>query len=167
MPRAVLPVFATFAAAAAGALGSVDSGELYAQLDKPGWAPPASLFSPVWSILYILMALSAVLLLRRAGRRSTGAALPLFAAQLALNALWPWLFFRWRLGGGALVEIVALLVVLALTVRAFARIDRTAAALLLPYLGWVGFATALTWSVWRRNPDLLAAVTETARLTST
>jgi tryptophan-rich sensory protein len=113
------------------------------------------------------MALSAVLLLRRAGRRSTGAALPLFAAQLALNALWPWLFFRWRLGGGALVEIVALLVVLALTVRAFARIDRTAAALLLPYLGWVGFATALTWSVWRRNPDLLAAVTETARLTST
>jgi tryptophan-rich sensory protein len=108
-----------------------------------------------------------VLVVRRAGRRSTGAALPLFYLQLALNALWPWVFFRWRLGAVSLAEIVALLVVLALTVAAFARVHRGAAVLLLPYLAWVGYATALTWSVWRRNPEVLAVVTGVAGLTST
>lgn len=167
MPRAVLPVLGTIAAAALGALGSRSSGELYAQLDKPGWAPPAAAFGPVWTLLYILMAIAAVLVVRRAGRRTTGAAMPLFSAQLALNALWPWLFFHWRLGGAAMVEIVLLLVVLLLTAAAFAKVHRLAAALLLPYVAWVGLATALTWSVWRRNPELLAAVTDAVRLMST
>lgn len=155
-PRAAFAVLATLVAALLGALGSVRSGELYQQLDKPAWAPPASVFSPVWGILYVLMAVAAVLVIRRAGRRTTQGALPLFTAQLALNALWPWLFFRWRLGGVALAEIVALVVVLVLTVLSFARIHRGAAALLLPYLVWVAYATALTWSVWQRNPALLA-----------
>lgn len=79
----------------------------------------------------------------------------LFGIQLALNALWPWLFFVWRQGAVSAVEIVGLLVVLVLTILAFARVHRVAAALLLPYLAWVGFATTLTWSVWRRNPGLL------------
>lgn len=166
MPRAVLPVLATLAAAVVGSLGSNRSGELYQQLDKPGWAPPGSVFGPAWTVLYVLMAVAAVLVVRRAGRRTTGAAMPLFYAQLALNALWPWLFFRWRLGGAALVEIVVLLVALLLTVAAFARIHRLAAALLLPYLAWVGYATALTWSVWRRNPELLAAVADALGLMS-
>jgi benzodiazapine receptor len=165
-PRAVFAILATLAAAVLAAMGSTRSGELYQQLDKPPWAPPASAFSPVWTVLYILMALAAVLVVRRAGRRTTQGALLLFTAQLALNALWPWLFFRWRLGGAALVDIVALLVVLSLTVPAFARLHRKAAALLLPYLLWVAYATALTWSVWRRNPALLA-VTDVLHLTST
>jgi translocator protein len=165
-PRAVFATIATLAAALLAGLGSVRSGELYQQLDKPTWAPPPSAFSPVWALLYILMGLAVLLLVRRAGRRTTRGALSLYVAQLALNALWPWLFFRWRLGGAALVEIVALLVVLSLTVPAFARIHRTAAALLLPYLLWVAYATALTWSVWRRNPTLLA-VTGALHLTST
>ena len=159
MGRAVLPVLGTLAAALLGGLGSVRSGELYQQLDKPAWAPPGFLFGPVWTVLYVLMGLAALLVVRRAGERGTGGAMPLFVTQLALNALWPWLFFRWRLGGVAVVEIVALLVVLLLTVLAFARIHRWAAALLLPYLAWVAYATALSWSVWRRNPELLAAVT--------
>ena len=167
MPSAVIPVVATLAAALLGGWGSVSSSELYLQLDKPGWAPPGSVFGPVWTILYILMAVAAVLVVLRAGRRSTGGALPLFYLQLGLNALWPWLFFRWRLGALSLTEIVILLVVLLFTVIAFARIHRVAAVLLLPYLAWVGYATALTWSVWRRNPDVLGAVTRAARSMST
>ena len=155
MLRLALPIIATLAAAIIGGLGSVRSGELYAQLDKPEWAPPASVFGPMWTVLYVLMAIAAVLVVRRAGWPGARPAMVLFGIQLAFNALWPWLFFAWRLGAVSLVEIVALFVVLVLTILAFARVHRVAAALLLPYLAWVGFATALTWSVWRRNPGLL------------
>ena len=155
MLRVALPVIATLAAAIIGGLGSVRSGELYAQLDRPEWAPPASVFGPMWTVLYVLMAVAAVLVVRRAGWPGARPAMVLFGIQLALNALWPWLFFAWRLGAVSLVEIVGLFVVLVLTILAFARVHRVAAALLLPYLAWVGFATALTWSVWRRNPGLL------------
>lgn len=154
--RTALPVLGTLAAALIGGLGSARSGELYQQLDKPGWAPPGSVFGPMWTALYILMAIAVVLVIRRAGWPGARRAMTLFGAQLALNALWPWLFFVWRRGGLALGEIVVLWVVLALTVVAFARIHRIAAALLLPYLAWVTLATALTWAVWRRNPELLA-----------
>lgn len=155
--RVALPVLGTLAAALLAGWGSVRSGEFYAQLDKPGWAPPGSLFGPVWTILYIMMGIAAVLVVRRAGWSAARPAMTLFGAQLALNALWPWLFFKWRLGGVSLAEIVALWVVLLLTLLAFRRIHRLAAALLLPYLLWVTYATALTYSVWRRNPELLAA----------
>ncbi len=156
MLRLALPVIATFAAALIGGLGSVRSREFYAQLTKPEWAPPAGVFGPMWTALYVLMALAAVLVVRRAGWPGARPAMVLFGGQLVLNALWPWLFFAWRLGAVSVIEIVALLVVLVLTILAFARVHRVAAALLLPYLAWVGFATALTWSVWRRNPGLLA-----------
>jgi tryptophan-rich sensory protein len=156
--RAALAVLGTLAAALVGGLGSVRSGELYAQLEKPGWAPPGSVFGPVWTVLYVLMAVAAVLVLRRAGWPGAREAMMLFGAQLALNALWPWLFFRWRLGAVSLAEILALWVVLLLTVLAFGRVHRVAAALLLPYLAWVSYAAALTWAVWRRNPELLSAV---------
>lgn len=154
--RVSLPVLGTLAAALLASWGSVRSGEFYAQLDKPGWAPPGSLFGPVWTLLYILMAIAAVLVVRRAGWPASRPAMTLYGAQLALNALWPWLFFTWRLGGVSLAEIVALWVVLLLTVLAFGRIHRVAAALLLPYLAWLTYAAALTYSVWRRNPELLA-----------
>ena len=153
--RLALPVIATLAAAIIGGLGSVRSGEFYARLDKPEWAPPASVFGPMWTVLYVLMAVAAVLVVRRAGWPGARPAMVLFGIQLALNALWPWLFFAWRLGAVSFAEIVGLLMVLLLTILAFARVHRVAAALLLPYLAWVGFATALTWSVWRRNPGLL------------
>jgi tryptophan-rich sensory protein len=155
MPRAVLVGVGTVATAALGGLGSVASGELYARLEKPGWAPPAGAFSPVWTALYPMIGVAAVLALRRAGWPAARPALTLFAGQLALNALWPWLFFRWRLGAVSFFEIVVLWIVLLLTVRAFGRVSRAAAALLAPYLAWVSFAAALTYSVWRRNPGLL------------
>jgi benzodiazapine receptor len=159
MPRSArlaLPVLGTFAAALLGGLGSARSAEFYAALDKPGWAPPAGLFGPVWTVLYLMIAAAGVLVALRQEEPHTRPALWLFAAQLLLNALWPWLFFEWRLGGAAFAEIVVLWVVLVRTVLEFARIRPVAAALLLPYLGWVSFAAALTWAVWRRNPGLLA-----------
>jgi translocator protein len=155
---ATFPVLGTLAAAGLGGLGSARSAEFYGRIDQPEWAPPAGVFGPVWTLLYIMMAIAAVLVLRRAGWPAARTAMTLFAAQLALNALWPWLFFHWRLGAAALAEIAVLWIVLALTIAAFARVRRVAAVLLLPYLVWVSFAAALTWAVWRRNPSLLGLV---------
>jgi tryptophan-rich sensory protein len=147
-------LLAVVAAATLGALASKDAAAFYATLDKPSWAPPAAVFGPVWSLLYALMGV-AVWLVWRLPSRSRGP-LILFGAQLAANALWSWLFFGWHQGALATWEVLLLLVLIALTMIAFWRESRLAAALLLPYLVWVGFASALTWSVWQRNPGLLS-----------
>ena len=143
---------ASFVAAALGAVATRQAPEFYAQLVRPDWAPPGWLFGPVWTLLYAMMAIAAWRVWRKAG---FGTALYLFLAQLALNALWSWLFFAWRLGGAAFGEILLLWLLIAATVAAFFRIDRLAAALLVPYLAWVSFACALTYAVWRANPQLL------------
>jgi len=143
---------ASFAAAALGAVATRQAPEFYAQLARPDWAPPGWLFGPVWTLLYALMGIAAWRVWRRAG---FGTAIHLFLAQLALNALWSWLFFAWRLGAAAFGEILLLWLLIAATVAAFFRIDRPAAALLVPYLAWVSFAAALTYAVWRANPRLL------------
>jgi tryptophan-rich sensory protein len=145
----------TFLAATAGAVASVDAGAFYSQLDKPGWAPPGWLFGPVWSVLYTLMAIAAWLVWRRVGFPQATVAISLFVSQLVANALWSWVFFAWRLGALAVVEVLVLWGLVAATVVAFGRIQRVAALLLLPYLAWVSFAAALTLAVWRRNPGLL------------
>lgn len=146
-------LLAAFAAAAVGAVASIDAAEFYAQLDKPSWAPPAWVFGPVWSVLYALMGVAAWLVWR--SPVPARGALGLFAAQLAANALWSWLFFAWRLGALAAVEVLVLLALILATVAAFWRRSRPAALLMLPYLLWVAFASLLTWSVWQRNPGLL------------
>jgi tryptophan-rich sensory protein len=141
-----------FVAAAAGAVASAGAGEFYASLQRPAWAPPASVFAPVWTALYALMGVAAWLAWRRAG---FARAHWLFIAQLVANALWTWLFFAWRQGALAFVEVLVLWVLVAATAAAFYRIRPLAAALLLPYLAWVTFAAFLTFSVWQRNPALL------------
>jgi translocator protein len=145
----------TFAAAAAGGLATANAPQFYAQLLKPDWAPPARLFGPVWSMLYFLMAVAAWQVWRVRGFASAPKTLALFMVQLAVNALWSWLFFAWRLGAWAFVDVVALWLLIAATIAAFRRVRPFAAALLLPYLAWVSFATALTWATWQRNPQLL------------
>ena len=157
MPAAAsrLALLATAAAAVAGAIASVRAADFYQQLAQPTWAPPAAVFGPVWSVLYVLMALAAWLVVRTLGWPSARPAIALYVAQLALNALWPWIFFQWRLGGVALAEILALWTLLLLTVLAFWRARRLAGLLMLPYLAWVSFATVLTWAVWQRNPQAL------------
>ena len=140
-------------AAAVGAVASVNAQALYVQLSKPLWAPPAGVFGPVWSILYLVMSVSAWLVWRSS--RGSAGALALFLAQLAANAFWSWVFFAWRQGAFAAVEVLVLLALIAATMRAFWPTSRLAALLLLPYLLWVSFASILTWSVWQRNPGLL------------
>jgi tryptophan-rich sensory protein len=141
-----------FAAAAIGAVASVNAQAFYAQLVKPAWAPPPGVFGPVWSVLYTLMGISAWLVWRS---RISRQALVLFFAQLAANALWSWLFFAWHHGALAAVEVLVLLALIAGTIKAFWQSSRVAAGLLFPYLLWVAFASALTWSIWQSNPGLL------------
>jgi translocator protein len=143
------------AAAALGSIASVQAPEFYRELTRPGWAPPAWLFGPVWTALYLMMAVAAWLVWRERGARGAKAALALFLVQLALNALWSWLFFAWRQGLWSFVDIVALLALVVATVTAFWRIRPLAGALLLPYLAWVSFAAALNFATWRLNPGLL------------
>jgi tryptophan-rich sensory protein len=146
-------LLAAFAAGAVGAVASIDAASFYAQLSKPSWAPPAGVFGPVWSALYALMGVSAWLVWRSPGPRAV--ALGMFGVQLAANALWSWLFFAWHRGALAAFEVLVLLALIVATMVAFWRISRPAALLLAPYLLWVSFASALTWAVWRSNPDLL------------
>jgi tryptophan-rich sensory protein len=142
-------------AAVVGAVGSNDASTFYTQLTRPHWAPPPAVFGPVWSTLYLLMAISAWLVWRERGTARLQPALTLFVVQLCANALWSWLFFAWRMGALAFAEVLVLFVLIAITISLFWRISRLAAVLLLPYLGWVAFASALTWSVWQSNPGLL------------
>ncbi|MDR3454532.1 MAG: tryptophan-rich sensory protein [Rhodoferax sp.] len=142
-----------FVAAGVGAIASVEAASFYAQLVRPSWAPPASVFGPVWSVLYALMGVAAWLVWRE--RAATREALTLFVAQLVANALWSWLFFAWHQGALASAEVLVLLLLIAATIVAFWRIRRLAAVLMLPYLVWVSFASALTWSIWQSNLGIL------------
>ncbi|MDH4350872.1 MAG: tryptophan-rich sensory protein [Gemmatimonadota bacterium] len=126
--------------------------EWYPSLVRPSFAPPSWVFGPVWTVLYLMMGLAAYLVWRhRAHEDRVRAALALFAGQLVLNGLWSVLFFGVRSPGLALVEIVVLWVAIAATLRAFWQINVPAGALLLPYLGWVSFATALNAGFWFLN----------------
>ncbi|TFZ45264.1 tryptophan-rich sensory protein [Stenotrophomonas maltophilia] len=145
----------TFAAAALGAWASTSAASFYATLALPSWAPPASVFGPVWTLLYAMMAIAAWLVWRERGWRGARPALSLYLLQLAINALWSWLFFGWKLGALAFIDILVLMVMVCATIVAFARIRRMAALMLLPYLAWISFACALNFWVWQANPAAL------------
>jgi tryptophan-rich sensory protein len=145
----------TFAAAAIGAAASAEAGVFYAQLVRPSWAPPGWLFAPVWTLLYTLMAIAAWLIWRTHGFRAARTALVLFIIQLIANALWSWVFFEWHLGAFAFAEVILLWCLIVATAVSFWRLNTVAATLLLPYLAWVTFASALTFASWRLNPGLL------------
>lgn len=147
-------------AAALGGLASRDAGSFYGALERPAWAPPAWLFGPVWTTLYLLMGVAAWLVWRvRPGNAEASAirrrGLALFVGQLVLNALWTWLFFAWRQGALAFGEVVLLCLAVVATIWYFSRVRPLAAWCLVPYLAWASFAMALTWAVWRRNPGQL------------
>jgi tryptophan-rich sensory protein len=148
-------LLASFVTGAIGGLASVNAAGFYGQLVKPTWAPPAWLFGPVWSVLFVLMGVAAWLVWREHGFGGAGAALKLYVAQLVANALWSWLFFAWHLGAVALAEIVVLWVLIAATIVMFWRLHRLAAVLLMPYLAWASFAAALNFALWRLNPAVL------------
>ena len=146
----------TFIAAAIGSVASMQAGSFYQQLVRPEWAPPADVFGPVWTVLYALMAIAAWLVWRTAGSFADArTALTLYVVQLALNALWSWLFFGWHMGAAALVDLALLWLLIGATVVSFWRIRPLAGALLLPYWAWVTFAGFLNYATWQLNPQLL------------
>ena len=129
----------------------------YRSLDRPPWTPPDRVFGPVWTTLYLLMGIAGVRVWRAKDRR-TGAvddpvmvALAIHAIQLQLNLAWSWLFFDRRRIDLALADMVALDAAVAATMVAFRRVRPDAAVLLLPYLAWSSFATALNADILRRN----------------
>lgn len=127
-------------------------GDWYVTLNKPCWNPPKWLFGPVWTTLYIMMAVAAWLVWRKNGLAEAWLPLLLFAVQLFLNAAWSALFFGMRNPAIAFADIVLLWIAILATIIAFGRVSNPAALLLFPYLAWVSFATALNWSIWRLNP---------------
>ena len=145
----------SFAASGIGAIASMRAAPFYGQLVQPGWAPPPSVFGPVWTILYALMGIAAWLVWRADGLRATRTALSLFLVQLAVNALWTWLFFAWNQGALAFADIMLLWLLVTATLVSFWRIRPLAGALLIPYLLWVSFAAALNFSLLQLNPQVL------------
>lgn len=141
-----------FAAMAAGGLATASSvREWYPTLDKPSWTPPSYWFGIVWPVLYLLMAIAAWLVWRERGAAGARWPLVLFGVQLSLNVAWSYLFFGLRAPGWAAIEIVVLWFAIAATVVVFWRVRPLAGALLVPYLAWVAFASALNLSLWQRN----------------
>jgi tryptophan-rich sensory protein len=143
----------TAAVAALGARGSRPR-LWYRSLEKPAFTPPDRVFPVVWSVLYGLIALSGWRVWRRRGRTGRGWALGLWATQLGLNGAWSWLFFGQRRARAALADVGLMLASIAAYAKAAERIDRPAALLMVPYLGWTAFATALNAEIVRRNPRL-------------
>jgi tryptophan-rich sensory protein len=138
-----------YAAAAFGAF--FPPGAWYAGLEKPSWNPPGWIFGPVWTALYTMMAVAAWLVWKRGGFTAQRHALAPFLIQLALNAAWSPLFFGLQRPDLAFVVILLLTGSIVWTLVAFGRVHRPAAALLVPYLAWVAFATVLNGVLWRLN----------------
>lgn len=129
-------------------------GAWYKRLAKPDWRPPNWLFAPVWSVLYLMIAVSGWLVWREEG--FAGATLPLavFFAQLLLNALWTPVFFGLHRIDLGFLTIACLWLAIVLTIGLFYTVSGVAALLLVPYLVWVSFAALLNYSIWRLNPDV-------------
>jgi tryptophan-rich sensory protein len=153
-PWAGLFLFVAVCFAVAGTGGAVTApkiGTWYATLAKPSWTPPDWIFAPVWSLLYLSMAVAAWLVWRQSGWAGAVAPLTLFGVQLLLNASWSWVFFGLERPGLALADVLLLLAAIAATTVAFWRRSKLAGMLFLPCLTWVGFASALNFAVWRLN----------------
>jgi benzodiazapine receptor len=123
----------------------------YAHLEKPAWTPPGAVFGPVWTVLYATIGVAGWLVHRAPRGRSRTRALAVWWAQLALNLLWSPVFFLLRSPGPALAVLALLWLAIAAWMGAASRVRRSAAWLLLPYLAWVSFATALNAAIWRLN----------------
>lgn len=148
-------ILGTSLAAVSGAVTARSARDFYAALQKPRWAPPAWLFGPAWTVLYVVMAVAAWRIWNAYGFSGARGELTLYGIQLAFNAAWSWFFFVKRSGPASTIEVSLLLTSVIATMVAFWQRDAVAGALFIPYVMWVSFATALTVSVWRRNPTLL------------
>src|SRR5688572_26327333 len=121
-------------------------------LQKPAIMPPGWMFGVAWTILYVFLGLALALILHARGARGRGLALGLFVLQLLLNYAWSPIFFAYHEVGAAFWTILAMILISAVTALSFWRIRRSAALLMLPYIGWLCFAAVLTWQIGLLNP---------------
>jgi tryptophan-rich sensory protein len=139
----------------AGGLGAIattpEIDGWYKTLAKPTWNPPDSVFGPVWTTLFIMMGVAAWLVWQREGFKTAALPLALFGFQLVLNVAWSWIFFSLHQPGWAFVEIVVLWLAILATTVPFFRCSKIAGWLLVPYLGWISFASVLNLTIWRMN----------------
>lgn len=137
---------------AAGVAGSIYTAQSvswwYPTLIKPFFTPPAGLFLPVWSFLFVLVGYALYLVWNK-GLKKKGVvdAVALFGVQLILNVTWSYLFFSLRNPFLALIEILVLWGAILVTTLRFSKIDKTAGYLMIPYLFWVGFASVLNLAI--------------------
>jgi translocator protein len=139
------------AAAVGGLLTARAIEEWYRGLRKPSWNPPDWAFGPVWTILYILMAISAWLVYSEGGLNEQLVPLSIFGIQLVLNVVWSGIFFYKRKILGGLVEVICLWAAILATIIAFWGASTIAALLLIPYIAWVSIASYLNYTIWRLN----------------
>lgn len=139
------------AAAIGGAFTATSVGTWYLEIAKPAWTPPAWVFGPVWTVLYVLMGISVWLVWRSGGWLLTRGALLTFGAQLLLNTAWSMIFFGARNPGLAFLEILLLWFAIVATIGLFWRHSKTASVLLTPYLAWSSFAACLNFAIWQMN----------------
>lgn len=127
-------------------------GSWYQTIQRPSWNPPNWIFGPVWTTLYVMMGI-ALYLIWKADTSSNlkNYAILLFALQLILNFFWSFIFFNQQQPGWAFAEILVLWVLILLTIFAFAKVNKSAAWLLVPYISWVSFASILNYAIWRMN----------------
>ena len=124
----------------------------YSQIIKPVFNPPNWIFGPMWTLLYILMGIACYLIwVNDADSKIKNNALRIYGIQLFFNFLWSFLFFYFHNPALALVDIILMVISISLTIIYFNKISKLAAWLLIPYLLWVMFATALNFEIWRLN----------------
>lgn len=134
-----------------GAITATSVDTWYQALEKPPFNPPDWVFAPVWTLIYLLMAVAGWRIWRTPASAARGNALLLFAVQLVLNLVWSLVFFGFQQIGMALVEIATLLAAILANSIVFWRIDRAAGVLFVPYVLWVAYATVLNLSLWVLN----------------
>jgi len=135
-----------------GLLASANNNVWFDSLIKPTWNPPAYLFGPVWTTLYLFMGISLALIWKnKATEIKKRNAYFLFAIQLFLNFWWSIFFFHFHSPTLALVDIVLMIITILLTIFSFSSFSKTASWLLVPYIAWVSFATILNFSIWNLN----------------
>ena len=135
-----------------GLINQQSSDSWYAALNKPSFNPPSWVFGPVWTLLYIMMGISAYLVWQKRDQIThLPRTIAVYLIQLVLNLFWTFLFFYAHKIGAAAIEIIALFIVILINARVFYKIDKTAGLLFIPYAIWVSFASVLTYTIYSIN----------------
>lgn len=153
LKKLIIVLIPTVIVAVAGSMITQPAVESwYQHINKPDFVPPNEVFPVVWTVLYLMMTIAAFIVYRsKAPQYLIQPALFMYFVQLGFNLLWSYLFFYKGQFGYAFIEIVILWLMIFYTIVRFGKVSKTAAWMLVPYLLWVGFATYLTYSIYKMN----------------